>query len=382
MTDSNGKLVDTLYSPLYKKEFFQAAGLPIGKDWSADKSMYHTPDDTEGDKGGDDGLDNEIITVDLTKVNPAIDQIFFFLNIYQPRNIDFQKIPYVAIRMYEGTPKKVKSIFAQYDVAKENQFMGKNALIMGKLYRRNGDWKFAAIGDAFDDQNDLRQTVKRILTSYSKQSNEKITSLFVIGYIRLYVRRTDRGGQNGVQTLISTLRGDPYALETAYISIITFNSVAQQVTPLTELSAFQQPQIEASGCTALGEALTLLAQKVDTEIVKTTQEVKGDWKPLVFLMTDGEPTDDLQKGIDEFKKRKFGMVVACAAGQGANTNTLKQITENVVQLDTADSATIKAFFKWVSASISTGSQKVEDTHGDVASMSELPPPPPEVNIVV
>ena len=168
MTDSNGKLVDALYSPLYKKEFFQAAGLPIGKDWSADKSMYHTPDDTEGDKGGDDGLDNEIITVDLTKVNPVIDQIFFFLNIYQPRNIDFQKIPYVAIRMYEGTPKKVKSIFAQYDVAKENQFMGKNALIMGKLYRRNGDWKFAAIGDAFDDQNDIRQTVKRILTSYSK----------------------------------------------------------------------------------------------------------------------------------------------------------------------------------------------------------------------
>ena len=168
MTDSNGKLVDALYSPLYKKEFFQAAGLPIGKDWSADKSMYHSPDDTEGDKGGDDGLDNEIITVDLTKVNPVIDQIFFFLNIYQPRNIDFQRIPYVAIRMYEGTPKKVKSIFAQYDVAKENQFMGKNALIMGKLYRRNGDWKFAAIGDAFDDQNDIRQTVKRILTSYSK----------------------------------------------------------------------------------------------------------------------------------------------------------------------------------------------------------------------
>ena len=116
--------------------------------------------------------------------------------------------------------------------------------------------------------------------------------------------------------------------------------------------------------------------------MKTTPEMKGDWKPLVFLMTDGEPTDDLQKGLDEFQKRKFGMVVACAAGQGANTDTLKRITDNVVQLDTADSATIKAFFKWVSASISTGSQKVEDAHGDVATMSELPPPPPEVNIVV
>ena len=188
--------------------------------------------------------------------------------------------------------------------------------------------------------------------------------------------------KNGVQTLVSTLRSDPYALETAFLSIITFDSSAKQVMPLTELAMLQVPQIEATGCTALGEALSLLSQKVDQEIVKTTMEVKGDWKPLVFIMTDGEPTDNLQKGLDEFRKRKFGMVVACAAGQGANTNTLKQITENVVQLDTADSATIKAFFKWVSASVSTGGQKVEEAGGEVATMSELPPPPPEVNLVV
>lgn len=188
--------------------------------------------------------------------------------------------------------------------------------------------------------------------------------------------------KNGVQVLASTLRSDPYALETAFISIITFNSSAQQVTPLTEVAAFQQPTIEASGCTALGEALSLLAQKVDVEVTKTTAEVKGDWKPIVFIMTDGEPTDDLNKGLAEFKKRKFGMVVACAAGSGANTNTLKQITENVVSLDTADSATIKSFFKWVSASISTGSQKVEDAGVECTGLSELPPPPPEVNIVI
>lgn len=188
--------------------------------------------------------------------------------------------------------------------------------------------------------------------------------------------------KNGVQVLISTLRQDPYALETAYLSIITFNSSAQQIIPLTELSTFQQPNIDASGCTALGEALALLATKVDSEVTKTTPEIKGDWKPLVFIMTDGEPTDDLNKGLAEFKKRKFGMVVACAAGQGANTDTLKKITECVVQLDTADSATIKSFFKWVSASVSAGSMKVEDTGKEVSGLSELPPPPPEVNIVV
>ncbi len=188
--------------------------------------------------------------------------------------------------------------------------------------------------------------------------------------------------KNGVQMLISTLRSDPYALETAYLSIITFNSTAQQITPLTELAAIQQPNIDAGGCTALGAALELLAKKIDAEITKTTAEVKGDWRPLVFLMTDGEPTDSITTGLEEFKKRKFGMVVACAAGQGANTNTLKQITENVVQLDTADSATIKAFFKWVSASISTSSKSVEETSAEATTMSELPPPPAEVNIVL
>lgn len=188
--------------------------------------------------------------------------------------------------------------------------------------------------------------------------------------------------KNGVQVLVSSLRTDPYALETAHLSIITFDSSAKQLVPLTELSAFQQPNITANGCTALGEALTLLATRSDSEVTKTTTEIKGDWKPLVFIMTDGEPTDDWQKGLAEFKKRKFGMVVACAAGQGANTSILKQITECVVQLDTADSATIKSFFKWVSASVSAGSTKVESGGQEMTGLSELPPPPAEVNIVV
>jgi uncharacterized protein YegL len=188
--------------------------------------------------------------------------------------------------------------------------------------------------------------------------------------------------KNGMQVLVSTLRQDPYALETAYLSVITFDSSSRQVVPLTELSMFQMPDIQASGSTALGEALTLLANKVDTEVTKTTPQQKGDWKPLVFIMTDGEPTDNWKMGLTEFQKRKYGIIVTCAAGQGANTSILKQITEIVVQLDTTDSATIKAFFKWVSASVSTGSQKIEASGKEVTGLNELPPPPPEVNIVV
>lgn len=188
--------------------------------------------------------------------------------------------------------------------------------------------------------------------------------------------------KNGVQMLVSSLKQDPYALETAYLSVITFASDAKQIIPLTELAAFQAPELAAGGQTALGGALALLAWRIDAEVSKTTYEKKGDWKPLVFIMTDGEPTDDLNPGLEQFKKRKCGVVVACAAGQSANVKTLQKITETVVQLDTADSATIKAFFKWVSASVSAGSMKVEDGGGDVSGIDELPPPPPEVNIIV
>ncbi|NDW10515.1 VWA domain-containing protein [Dysgonomonas sp. 520] len=188
--------------------------------------------------------------------------------------------------------------------------------------------------------------------------------------------------KNGIQVLVSSLRQDPYALETAYLSVITFNTNAQQIVPLTELSVFQMPDIQATGTTSLGDALSLLAKRADAEVTKTTLEQKGDWKPLVFIMTDGEPTDDWRKGLAEFKKQKFGIVVACAAGQHANTQVLGDITDVVVQLDTADSATIRAFFKWVSASVSLGSQKIESSGQEVTGLSELPPPPPEVNIVV
>lgn len=188
--------------------------------------------------------------------------------------------------------------------------------------------------------------------------------------------------KNGVQVLISTLRQDPYALETAFISVITFDASAQQLVPLTDLSSFQMVDLRASGSTSLGGGLRMLADSIEREVAKSTAEVKGDWKPLVFIMTDGGPTDDWQAGLAAFKQKKVGMVVACAAGHAADTNVLKQITDVVVSLDTADSATIKAFFKWVSASISTGSQKVESGGKEVTGLNELPPPPPEVNIVV
>ncbi|MEJ5964315.1 vWA domain-containing protein [Pedobacter immunditicola] len=188
--------------------------------------------------------------------------------------------------------------------------------------------------------------------------------------------------KNGVQIMISSLRQNPQAIETAFLSVITFDSKAEQIIPLTDLASFQMVDIRATGVTALGDALKLVSSKIDSEVAKTTTEQKGDWKPLVFIMTDGIPTDDWQSGLVEFKKRKVAFTVACAAGSGADTNILKQITDNVVSLDTADSASIGKFFQWVTASIGVSSTKVEDSGKEITGLNELPPPPSELNIVV
>lgn len=188
--------------------------------------------------------------------------------------------------------------------------------------------------------------------------------------------------KNGVQVMISSLRQNPQAIETAFLSVITFDSTARQIIPLTDLGSFQMIDVRATGTTALGDALRVVSNCIDNEVGKTTAETKGDWKPLVFIMTDGIPTDDWQSGLREFQKRKTAFTVACAAGSGADTTVLKQITENVVSLDTADSQSIAKFFAWVTASIGVSSTKVEDAGKEVTGLNELPPPPAELNIVV
>ncbi len=183
--------------------------------------------------------------------------------------------------------------------------------------------------------------------------------------------------QNGLDSLVTALRRDPHALETAYLSVIEFNSSATQLEELKELTEFQVPTLVTNGMTSMGEALEVLVESIEREVMAANTR---DWRPIAFLFTDGLATDDLRKGIKALKRIKMGMFVACAAGPHAEINELKKITEAIVKLDEADSNSIAAFFKWVSSSISTSSQQV-DAGKESNGFGELPPPPPEVNII-
>lgn len=163
IVDENGKWIDHVYSPEYNG-YLSKNNLPLGKLNSKDYSLIHSGDDM-GQGGGNDF--KEVVSVDLSKVSSQADKVFFFLNIYlnTGQTFDFSDIPFAKIRMYEGTPSKVTKEFSTFDVVTNSDYRQKRALIMGKLYKKNGLWKFDAIGDASDDRI-FTQTISNILKSY------------------------------------------------------------------------------------------------------------------------------------------------------------------------------------------------------------------------
>jgi tellurium resistance protein TerZ len=135
----------------------------FGKLKSNDGTISHSGDDLTGDMGGDDGLDNEIITVDFSRLNPSVSYVAFVLNSFQGH--DFGTIPFASIRIYEGTPTRVNEVFATFDIANGSGFAGHVSMVMGVFYKKNSDWKFNAVGEPTKDRK-LEQTIQTVTNQY------------------------------------------------------------------------------------------------------------------------------------------------------------------------------------------------------------------------
>ncbi|WP_432709520.1 TerD family protein [Pedobacter sp.] len=146
--DDNKNVVDVIY---------------FGSLNSKDGAVKHSGDDRTGDMGGDDGLDNEVITLDFQRLNPAVNYVAFVLNSFQGH--DFGTIPFASIRIYEGTPKQVREVFATFDIANGKGFAGSVSMVMGVFYKRNGEWKFNAVGEPTKDRK-LEETIKTVTSQY------------------------------------------------------------------------------------------------------------------------------------------------------------------------------------------------------------------------
>ncbi len=172
--------------------------------------------------------------------------------------------------------------------------------------------------------------------------------------------------QKGIESIIENLRHDPYAFETVYVSSITFAGKAKKMVSLTELFKFKTPVIPIGGGTSLGNALNYLMDDLESSIQKTSLEFKGDWKPIVFLFTDGTPTDNPENAFNRWNKyyRSKAGIVAVSIGENVDTRMLGKVSDNVLRLRDTDSNSFKDFFKWITASIKTSSVSVTEFSKD------------------
>lgn len=167
--------------------------------------------------------------------------------------------------------------------------------------------------------------------------------------------------EEGLSNIIQALKTDPYAIETVWVSIIVFAGQPKTLVPLQEIINFYPPRFPIGGGTSLSKGLGHLMYELRRNMVKTTYEQKGDWKPIVFLFTDGVPTDDTQVAIKEWKEnwQRTANMVAISFGNETDMKILHELTDNVLHFKNTDAAAYKQFFKWVTDSIKTTSEKIE-----------------------
>ena len=115
--------------------------------------------------------------------------------------------------------------------------------------------------------------------------------------------------------------------QSAWVSLILFNSAAEIATGMTPISKFQVPNLEANGRTSYVDALTKLIACYNTDIIKrtTSNQETADFKPILLVFSDGAPTDSsssLVTTIEDFKAnyyRKFAAVVCIYAHESSDS---------------------------------------------------------------
>jgi len=106
---------------------------------SPDRAVESSGDDRAGGGSGD----NETLTVDLSRVDARVQEILFCVSIHEAaaRKQNFGQVRNSFVRLYDLVNGNE---FARYEL--DEDFSVETAVTLGRLYRRDGGWRFEALG--------------------------------------------------------------------------------------------------------------------------------------------------------------------------------------------------------------------------------------------
>ena len=129
-----------------------ADGKVLGDEWfifynqttSPDGAIVHKGDNRTGAGEGDD----EVIEIDLDKVDPKVDKIVFTVTIHdaQARHQNFGQVNNSFVRVVNADDNNE---IAKYEL--DEDYSTETAINFGELYRKGGEWRFKAVGDGFNE---------------------------------------------------------------------------------------------------------------------------------------------------------------------------------------------------------------------------------------
>lgn len=173
-----------------------------------------------------------------------------------------------------------------------------------------------------------------------------------------------------VEEIIPDLRdlSDSNADAQIKIAVMQFSTGAEWITAKgpENLDNFAWHFLEAGGVTDLGEACRELNSKLSTKAFM--QEATGSYAPAIFLMSDGAPTDDYKKPLEELKRNnwfKKAIKVALAIGDNANLDVLEEFTgTNEAVLEAKNKEMLKRMIRFVSVRASEVASKSSSSGPD------------------
>jgi len=112
-----------------------------------------------------------------------------------------------------------------------------------------------------------------------------------------------------VESLYDELITSPRISEFAYVSIISYSTEAEVVLEMTDLMAIDAlPELRCGGVTNFTRALRLLHQRIDDDVPRLTDAGRAVLRPVAFLLTDGQPTDEAGRLSSDWKPDFFSLV--------------------------------------------------------------------------